>query len=81
MFIKVLGVKFRVECIVISVIIGMILGCHLFCGCFTKEGMENAGAALDYVMNKGVHNDKYEHEYFRINRSFFVWLLFNWTIR
>ena len=63
MFIKVLGVKLRVECIVISVIIGMILGCHLFCGCFTKEGMETAGAALDYAMNKGVHNEKYEERH------------------
>lgn len=60
MFIKVFGLKLRVECIVISVIIGMILGCHLFCGCFTKEGMNTIGASLDYAMNNGVHNDKYE---------------------
>ena len=63
MFIKVFGVKLRVECIVISVIIGMILGCHLFCGCFTKEGMDTMGASLNYAMNNGVHNDKYEERH------------------
>ena len=46
MFIKVFGMKLRVECIVISMIIGAILGCHLLCGCATQEGMAEAGAAL-----------------------------------
>ena len=52
--------KLRVECIVISMIIGAVLGCHLLCGCATKEGMEVAGAALGYKMSQGVHNDKYD---------------------
>ena len=63
MFIKVFGIKLRVECIVISVLAGMILGCHLFCGCFTKEGMDTIGAGLDYAMNKGVHSNKYEERH------------------
>lgn len=60
MFIKVFGMKLRVECIVISMIIGAILGCHLLCGCATQEGMAEAGAALGYKMSQGVHMDKYE---------------------
>ena len=60
MFIKLFGMKLRVECIVISMIIGAILGCHLLCGCATKEGMDVAGAALGYKMSQGVHMDKYE---------------------
>ena len=67
MNIKILGITLRVECILISMIIGAILGCHLLCGCVTKEGMESAGAAagaaIDYAMNKGVHTDKYESKY------------------
>ena len=60
MFINVFGMKLRVECIIISMIIGAVLGCHLLCGCATKEGMEVAGAALGYKMSQGVHNDKYD---------------------
>ena len=60
MEIKVLGFKARVEVIVISVIIGMLLSCHLICGCATQEGMEVAGAAIGYKMNNGVHTDKYD---------------------
>lgn len=60
MFINLFGMKLRVECIVISMIIGAVLGCHLLCGCATKEGMEVAGAALGYKMSQGVHNDKYD---------------------
>ena len=46
MEIKVLGFKARVEVIVISVVIGMLLCSHLICGCATQEGMEVAGAAI-----------------------------------
>ena len=45
MEIKVLGFKARVEVIVISVVIGMLLCSHLICGCATQEGMDVAGAA------------------------------------
>ncbi len=60
MEIKVLGFKARVEVIVISVIIGMLLCSHLICGCATQEGMDVAGAAIGYKMNDGVHTDKYD---------------------
>ena len=60
MEIKVLGFKARVEVIVISVVIGMLLCSHLICGCATQEGMEVAGAAIGYKMNDGVHNDNYD---------------------
>ena len=60
MFIKVFGMKLRVECIVICVAIGMLLGSHLLCGCVTDEGMDTIGSTLDYAMNKGIHSDKYE---------------------
>ena len=60
MEIKVLGFKARVEVIVVSVIIGMLLCSHLICGCVTQEGMATAGAAVGYNMSNGVHNDKYD---------------------
>ena len=63
MNIKVFGIKLRVECIIISMVIGFLLCSHLFCGCATKEGYQTAGAALNYVMNKGVHNNTYDKKY------------------
>ena len=63
MELKVLGMKLRLECILISMIIGAVLGCTLVCGCTTKEGMDTVGSALNYAMNKGVHNDKYDTKY------------------
>ena len=66
MEIKVLGMKLRVECILISMIIGALLGCHWLCGCATREGMQTAGSAIDYVMNNGVHNDKYDNKHSQV---------------
>ena len=60
MEIKILGFKARVEVIVISMIIGCLLCCHLVCGCATLEGMQSAGAAIGYNMARGVHADKYD---------------------
>jgi len=60
MEIKILGFKARVEVIVVSIIIGCLLCCHLICGCTTREGMEVAGAAIGYKMTKGVHRDTYD---------------------
>jgi hypothetical protein len=66
MEIKVLGMKFRLEVVVISVIIGMIMGTHLLCSCVhtesakkvakkvMKEGLENMGASLNYDPSQGV---------------------------
>ena len=69
MEIKVLGMKLRVEVVLASMAVGAVLGCYLLCGCVTREGMASAGAALDYVMNKGVHNDTYDskHDQVEVN--------------
>ena len=60
MKINVLGMKLDVKCILISMVIGAILGSHLLCGCVTKEGMETMGSVVNYTMSKGVHTDSYE---------------------
>ena len=60
MEIKILGFKARVEVIIVSMIIGCVLCCHLVCGCATIEGMRAAGSAVGYNMANGVHRDKYE---------------------
>ena len=67
MKIKVLGMKLDVKCIIISMIIGAILGCHLLCGCATKEGLETLGAITNYKMSEGVHTDKYEKKVTMMN--------------
>ena len=63
MQVKIFGLSCRVEIIVISVIVGMILGTHLLCSCVTpkvkemaKEGFANAlgSAPLNYKMGNGV---------------------------
>jgi hypothetical protein len=63
MEIKVLGLTCRVEIIVISIIVGMILGGHVLCSCITpeakkqaKEGFHNAlgSAPTNYKMGQGV---------------------------
>ena len=56
MNIKILGMKCRVELLVIAVILGFLINAMLFCTCLKKEGMSN----LDHKMSKGVHNDTYE---------------------
>ena len=62
MEIKILGFKARIEVVIISMIVGCLLCCHLIFGCATKEGMETAGSALGYQMANGVHNNKYEQK-------------------
>ena len=60
MEIKILGMKLRLECILISMVIGAVLGCALLCGTAkvsVKEGMQILGANVDYVMGKGVPGD------------------------
>ena len=57
---KLLGMSFNLKTVIISMIIGSLLSCHLLCSCITKEGMAVAGSTLDHVMSKGVHTDKYE---------------------
>tara|TARA_Y100000590_G_C15512064_1_gene935815 strand:+ start:358 stop:747 length:390 start_codon:yes stop_codon:yes gene_type:complete len=67
MKIKLLGLTLRVECIVISMLIGVIIGYHLISGCTCNEGM----STMDYTMNNGVHNNQYEHKYnqFEVNQN------------
>lgn len=58
MEIKVLGMKCRVELLVLAMLVGAIAGCHLLCSCSSvkvKEGMEGMGASLDYKLGDGVH--------------------------
>jgi len=62
MQIKVLGFTVRLEVVVISLIVGALLGCHVLCGCArkhevkkkVKEGMQMLGAAVNYSMSDGV---------------------------
>ena len=57
---KVLGVSFDLKTVLISMMIGCLLCCHLLCSCVTKEGMKVVGSTLDHVMSKGVHSDTYD---------------------
>jgi len=64
MQVKILGMTCRVEIIVISVIVGMILGGHVLCSCVTPEvkkkvkesfvSGELGSAPLKYKMGQGV---------------------------
>ena len=59
MELKVFGISFRLEIIVISVIIGVILGGHLLCSCSRiglQEGMEVIGTSIDYIVGSDVTN-------------------------
>ena len=42
MQIKILGMTCRIEIIVISIILGMLLGGHVLCSCVTPEAKEKA---------------------------------------
>jgi len=69
MQLKILGVKVNIVHVVAAMIIGCVLGCHLVCGCATREGYATAGSALDYVMNKGVHNNKYDKKHDQVEMN------------
>lgn len=52
---KLFGIKFRVEIVIISLIIGMIMGGHLLCSCSRismQEGFEIASEMKDILLNK-----------------------------
>ena len=60
---KILGMTCRIEIIVISIVLGMLLGGHVLCSCVTpeakekaKEGFANAlgSAPTNYKMGRGV---------------------------
>ena len=64
MQLEILGMKMRLEVVVLSMVVGALLGCHLLCSCSkvsATEGMQVLGAALDYSMGKGVSNS-YENK-------------------
>ena len=48
MQIKVLGMTCRIEIIVISIIVGMILGGHVLCSCVTPETKKKAKEAFGF---------------------------------
>lgn len=57
MEIKILGMKVRVELLILLLIVGMIMGSHLFCSCSRitmKEGMSIMGSELSYKMGEGI---------------------------
>jgi len=66
MQVKILGMKVRVECVLISILIGIFIGMHVFCSCAKidnvkigikeiVEGFETMGAPVNYQMGKGVY--------------------------
>jgi hypothetical protein len=57
MNIEFFGQTFRVEVIIVSMIVGAILGTHLLCSCSkisVKEGLALLGAPTSYHMGEGV---------------------------
>ena len=52
MEIKVFGFKARVEVIIVSMIIGCLLCCHLICGCATREGMASMATLVRSLPSK-----------------------------
>jgi len=59
MQIEVFGMKMRVEVIVLSMVVGAVIGCNVLCSCAkinVKEGMQMLGSAIDYKMGAGVKN-------------------------
>ena len=65
MEVKILGHKIRVECVVISLLVGIFIGMHVFCSCAkidnvkvgvkkVKESFETLGAPVNYKMGTGV---------------------------
>lgn len=54
---KLLGLTFRLEVVVLCVIIGMIIGSTMICSCSkvsVKEGLETIGANVDYVLGSDI---------------------------
>lgn len=57
MEIQILGQKLRVEVIILSVLLGYVIGAHLLCSCSKvslKEGLALLGAPVSYQMGEGV---------------------------
>lgn len=57
MDIQLFGQKIRVEVIILSVLLGYVIGAHLLCSCSKitlKEGLSLMGAPVSYNMGEGV---------------------------
>ena len=57
---KLFGLECRLEVIILSLIVGAILGCHLLCSCSRiglQEGMTMLGAPVEWQMGEGQSND------------------------
>lgn len=57
MELKIFGHSCRLEIIIICIVVGFVLGAHLFCSCSrigAQEGMAVMGAALDWTMGQDV---------------------------
>ena len=57
MELKIFGHSCRLEIIIICLVVGFVLGAHLFCSCSrigAQEGMAVMGAALDWTMGQDV---------------------------
>ena len=53
---KLFGCNCRLECLLVAVVLGFLMGSHLLASSMTREGF----SALDYVMNNGVHSKSYK---------------------
>ena len=71
MEVKLLGLTFRVEVVVLCILLGWIIGAHLFCSCVkitpsegfqmiksTVESMLSNASFLDYKMSAGIEVKK-----------------------
>lgn len=57
MKLELFGMKLRLDVLIITLVLGMLLGAHLLCGCSRvslKEGMELMSSELGYKMGEGV---------------------------
>jgi len=57
MELKIFGHSCRLEIIIVCLVVGFVLGAHLFCSCSrigAQEGMAVMGAALDWTMGQDV---------------------------
>ena len=71
MEVKILGMKVRVECVVLCLLIGIFIGSHVFCSCAkidnvkigvkevrkggARENFQTLGAPVNYKMGQGVY--------------------------
>tara|TARA_Y100000816_G_scaffold276888_1_gene246506 strand:- start:10 stop:390 length:381 start_codon:yes stop_codon:yes gene_type:complete len=59
---KLFGFKFRLEVVIVSMIIGGMIFSNTMCGCITREGMDTLGklgSEMKYRMSEGVHNQHF----------------------